>query len=73
LASCRPGFEAEASPGHWDGARYTDEAGHDNTVCAAYWDYPARFDAWFAQVTGRTGRGANARGVAPSRKSCVLT
>jgi len=40
-------FAAEHGPGHWDRARYTDEAGHDTVVCAAYWDEPARFDAWF--------------------------
>ena len=41
-------FAAEHGPGHWDRARYTDEAGHDTVVCAAYWDDPARFEAWFA-------------------------
>ena len=41
-------FEASAGPAHWDRARYTDEAGHDTVVSAAYWDDPARFETWFA-------------------------
>lgn len=41
-------FAAASGPGHWDRARYTDEAGHDTVICAAYWDDPARFEAWFA-------------------------
>jgi aldoxime dehydratase len=42
-------FECEHAPGHWDRARYVDEAGFTNTVSIAYWDAPATFDAWFAQ------------------------
>ena len=34
-------------PGHWDRAGYVDEAGFENIVSVAYWDDPARFDAWF--------------------------
>ena len=41
-------FTAERGPAHWDRSRYTDEAGYTNVICAAYWDDPARFDAWFA-------------------------
>ncbi len=48
LAEMQRRFGAEAGPRHWDRARYTDEAGHDNVFCAAYWDDPASFDAWFA-------------------------
>lgn len=40
------------APGHWDRATYTDQAGWENVVSIAYWDAPARFDAWFA-VHGR--------------------
>jgi aldoxime dehydratase len=48
LAALQQRFAADAGPRHWDRARYTDEAGHDNVFCAAYWDEPAHFDAWFA-------------------------
>ena len=48
LAGMQQRFGAEHGPRHWDRARYTDEAGHDNVFCTAYWDDPARFDAWFA-------------------------
>jgi len=41
-------FAADAGPGHWDRARYTDEAGHDTVICTAYWDDPALFETWFA-------------------------
>ena len=41
-------FAAASGPGHWDRARYTDEAGHATVICAAYWDDPVRFEAWFA-------------------------
>lgn len=41
-------FAASDGPAHWDRARYTDEAGHDTAICAAYWDDPARFEPWFA-------------------------
>lgn len=41
-------FAAAHGPAHWDRAAYVDEAGHRNVVCAAYWDAPARFEAWFA-------------------------
>ena len=41
-------FGAANGPRHWDRARYTDEAGHDNVFGTAYWDDPSRFDAWFA-------------------------
>ena len=48
LAELQQRFGAESGPRHWDRARYSDEAGHDNVFCTAYWDDPARFDAWFA-------------------------
>lgn len=41
-------FASEGGPTHWDRSRYTDEAGYANVICAAYWDDPARFEAWFA-------------------------
>jgi aldoxime dehydratase len=44
---------AANAPGHWDRARYVDEAGHGNVISIAYWDRPAVFDAWFgAQGAG---------------------
>jgi len=43
-------FRAPQGPGHWDRARYVDEADYANVVSVAYWDEPARFDAWFAGV-----------------------
>jgi len=45
-------FAATDSPGHWDRASYVDEAGFTNVISIAYWDEPARFDAWFA-IHGR--------------------
>lgn len=41
-------FAERHGPGHWDRARYVDEAGYTNVVSIAYWDEPATFDAWFA-------------------------
>jgi aldoxime dehydratase len=41
-------FKADNGPGHWDRARYTDEAGYETIVSIAYWDDPVRFDEWFA-------------------------
>jgi len=41
-------FAGERGPAHWDRCRYTDEAGFETVVCAAYWDDPARHDTWFA-------------------------
>jgi len=52
LAAIARKFGAVDGPGHWDRARYTDEAGYLNLVSIAYWDDPQRFDRWFA------GRGA---------------
>jgi len=48
LADLAASFAADGGPSHWDRSRYTDEAGHANVICAAYWDDPARFEAWFA-------------------------
>lgn len=47
LADIAQAFGAHHGPGHWDRARYVDEAGCTNTVSIAYWDEPAAFDAWF--------------------------
>jgi aldoxime dehydratase len=41
-------FQSSQGPGRWDRARYIDEAHYTNIVTVAYWDDPARFDAWFA-------------------------
>jgi aldoxime dehydratase len=41
-------FEADKAPGHWDRARYVDEAGCTNVISIGYWDDTHRFDAWFA-------------------------
>jgi aldoxime dehydratase len=41
-------FQSAQGPSHWDRARYIDEASFTNVVSVAYWDDPARFDAWFA-------------------------
>lgn len=58
------GFAAPDGPGHWDRAGYLDQAGFENRVCAAYWDDPARFDAWFpAARAAWTGAQATTRGV----------
>ncbi|MGV3635400.1 MAG: phenylacetaldoxime dehydratase family protein [Pseudorhodoplanes sp.] len=48
LAALSAGFTADNGPGHWDRARYVDEAGYGTIVSIAYWDDPKRFDAWFA-------------------------
>jgi aldoxime dehydratase len=48
LAALAAAFSADNGPGHWDRARYTDEAGYETVVSIAYWDDTARFDAWFA-------------------------
>ena len=48
LADLSTSFAADHGPAHADRARYVDEAGRTTAVCAAYWDDPARFDAWFA-------------------------
>lgn len=41
-------LHADPSCGHWDRARYVDEAGHANVISIGYWEQPAAFDAWFA-------------------------
>ena len=45
-------FAAERGPAHWDRSRYTDEAGFETVVCAAYWDDPVRYASWFAANGG---------------------
>lgn len=45
-------FGAADAPGHWERASCEDEAGFTNIISIAYWDAPARFDAWFA-IHGR--------------------
>jgi len=46
-------FETDNGPGHWDRARYLDEAGFTNVISVGYWDVPDQFDTWF----GRHGVG----------------
>ena len=53
-------FAVERGPAHWDRSRYTDEAGFETVVCAAYWDDPARHEAWFAAQGGAWTRVARA-------------
>jgi aldoxime dehydratase len=48
LADLAAAFAQPLGPGHWDRAHYVDAAGHDTVICTAYWDDPARFEAWFA-------------------------
>lgn len=36
-------------PGHWERAKYVDEAGYTNIVSIAYWADPARHDEWFTR------------------------
>lgn len=54
LASAAPldqlaaAFKTDNGPGHWDRARYTDEAGYETILTIAYWDDTERFDGWFA-------------------------
>lgn len=47
LSELAASFDAVDGPGHWDRARYVDDAGFSNVICAAYWDEPARFERWF--------------------------
>jgi aldoxime dehydratase len=42
-------FEQPGGPGHWDRARYRDEAEFDTVISIAYWDDPHAFDAWLAR------------------------
>ena len=46
LAELTMRFAAANGPGHWDRGRWTDGAGYENVVCAAYWDDPIVFDTW---------------------------
>ncbi|MBS0447710.1 MAG: phenylacetaldoxime dehydratase family protein [Proteobacteria bacterium] len=48
LAELQARFGATAGPQHADRARYIDEAGYATVIAAAYWDDPARYDAWHA-------------------------
>ena len=48
LAEIAAAFKVENGPGHWDRARYTDEAGYETILTIAYWDDTARFDRWFS-------------------------
>jgi len=48
LADLAARFDSGQGPGHWDRGRWTDAANYENIVCAAYWDDPGIFDAWFA-------------------------
>jgi aldoxime dehydratase len=56
LQDLSAGFGRDGGPGHWDRARYVDEAGFDTVICTAYWDDPARFDAWHASQGARWTR-----------------
>ena len=51
-------FGKSGGPGHWDRARYVDEAGYLNVISIGYWDVPADFDAWFDRH-GATWTAAN--------------
>lgn len=51
-------FGNEHGPGHWDRARYVDEADCANVLSIAYWDDPLRFDRWLSAH----GRAWTARG-----------
>jgi aldoxime dehydratase len=55
-------FEGNDAPGHWDRARYVDEAGYTNVVSIGYWDDPQRFDAWFARFGSAWAGAAHAHG-----------
>jgi aldoxime dehydratase len=57
LAEIAGAFKVENGPGHWDRARYTDEAGYETILTIAYWDDTARFDRWFSSH-GATWSGA---------------
>ncbi|WP_310451975.1 phenylacetaldoxime dehydratase family protein [Sulfuritalea sp.] len=48
LAQLDAAFEQGSVPGHWDRARYIDQAGFANVISIAYWDSAERFDNWFA-------------------------
>ena len=47
LTTMATAFGNDDGPGHWDRARYVDEAGFTNIISIGYWDVPAKFDAWF--------------------------
>jgi len=53
-------FEGDKAPGHWDRARYVDEAGFTNVISIGYWDDPDRFDAWFADFGSKWAGARNA-------------
>jgi len=65
-------FAGERRPAHWDRSRYTDEAGFETVVCAAYWDDPASHDAWFA-AQGRDWTRVARPGLGTSPKCCGRT
>jgi aldoxime dehydratase len=52
----RPG-----GPGHWDRARYRDEAGYDTVISIAYWDDPRAFDEWMGRPEFRAWWESDAR------------
>ncbi|MDB5874301.1 MAG: phenylacetaldoxime dehydratase [Ramlibacter sp.] len=58
LADIAQAFAAGQAPGHWDRARYVDEAGYTNVISIAYWDRPAVFDAWFGAQGASWASGA---------------
>jgi aldoxime dehydratase len=50
LAELDKAAGASDGPGHWDRARYVDEAGYTNIVSMLYWDDPATWQAWRASA-----------------------
>jgi len=60
LREIEAAFTAADGAGHWDRARYTDEAGFTNIISVAYWDDTARFDRWFVGARERWAGGASA-------------
>jgi aldoxime dehydratase len=56
LAELGQWLAQDQGPGHWDRSRYTDEAGYDTWIVAAYWDDPQRFEAWQARHGARWTR-----------------
>ena len=54
-------FDGDKAPGHWDRARYVDEAGFTNVISIGYWVDTDRFDAWFAGFGSQWASDALAR------------
>lgn len=56
LAGLAGAFAATGGPGHWDRAAETRPDGTRTVLLAAYWDEPARFEAWHASHGARWAR-----------------